>query len=314
MARKPRIEFPGALYLVSNRGNYRREVFGTAAAAQAFETCLTEACAQSGWHLHAWSLLPDEYFLMVGTPRGNLVAGMHWLQGTFAARFNRQAGEQGHLFQSRYQARLVEPGRTLANVVSWVHLAPVRTGLVTLTQLPAFRWGSLRKFLRGEERPVGLVCDEWLGEIRGYRDTPEDWARYGEWLDCLATDVDEQAFARFADMERGWAIGSDDWRQGIAHTQAGRLRKQALHGDDLAELREAVWEDAVTQGLARAGKTDADLRRDPRGAEWKLALAETLRRTTTATNPWLGRRLHMGKGSTVSTYLAKYRRERGLHV
>ncbi|MCB1105943.1 MAG: transposase [Cephaloticoccus sp.] len=309
MARKPRIEYEGALYLVGNRGNYRREVFGTAAAAQAFEDCLFETCASTGWQLHAYTLLPDQYLLAVGTPRGNLVAGMHWLQSTFAARFNRRQGEQGHLFQSRYAARLVEPGRTLANVAAYVHLAPVRAGLVPFAQLAAFRWNSLRRFLRGD-RPPCLSGADWLAEIRDYRDTSQGWRDYLNYLECLATDVDEQQFAGFTEMEHGWAIGSAAWRMAQAQAQTTSLRDRVLHGADLAELREAVWEKEVVKLLGRAGKTADDLRREPCGAQWKRALADAMRRTTTATNPWLGRRLHMGKGSTVSTYVAQYRRTR----
>ena len=130
MARKPRIQYEGAVYHVINRGNYRRDVFELASTAQAFERCLFEACEQAGWQLHAFTLMRNHFHLALETPRANLVEGMHWLQSTFATRFNRLRAERGHLFQGRYQAILVEPGTHLAQVVNYIHLNAVRAGIV----------------------------------------------------------------------------------------------------------------------------------------------------------------------------------------
>ncbi len=117
MARKLRIQYEGAIYHVINRGNYRRDVFGTVGAAQAFETVVFEACKMHGWRLHAHGVMSNHYHLAVATPRANLVEGMHWLQSTFATRFNRLRQVRGHLFQGRYQALLVEDAAALARVV-----------------------------------------------------------------------------------------------------------------------------------------------------------------------------------------------------
>lgn len=67
----------------------------------AFLHCLGEACARTGWRVHAWRLMSNHCHLAVSTPRANLVEGMRWLQGTFASRFNRLRAERGHLFQGR---------------------------------------------------------------------------------------------------------------------------------------------------------------------------------------------------------------------
>jgi putative transposase len=88
MARKLRLEYPGALYHIINRGTYRRWIFDAAATRTAFETCLFEGCKRSGWLRHAFVVMGNHYHLAVETPEGNLVAGMQWLQATFANRFN----------------------------------------------------------------------------------------------------------------------------------------------------------------------------------------------------------------------------------
>ena len=76
MARKLRLEVPGAIYHVINRGNYRGFVFRTLGARQAFEACLFQACERSGWRLHAFIVMGNHFHLAVETPQGNLVAGM----------------------------------------------------------------------------------------------------------------------------------------------------------------------------------------------------------------------------------------------
>ncbi len=108
MARKVRLKFPGALYHIINRGNYRHDVFGTVGAADAFVTVLGEACGRYDWRVHAYVVMPNHYHLALETPAGNLVEGMHWLQGTFATRFNRFRSERGHLFQGRYHSPVLE--------------------------------------------------------------------------------------------------------------------------------------------------------------------------------------------------------------
>ena len=99
MARKLRLQYEGAVYHVINRGNYRRDVFETADKAKAFEECLFEAAERMGWRLQEYALMRNHYHLAVETPQANLVEGMHWLQSTFATRFNRFRAERGHLFQ-----------------------------------------------------------------------------------------------------------------------------------------------------------------------------------------------------------------------
>ena len=120
-----------------NRGNYRAEVFEAEKTRAAFETCLGEACEKSGWLLHGYVVMGNHYHLAVETPAGNLVKGMQWLQATFANRFNRLRGERGHLFQGRYKSLLVEPGAALGQLCHYLHLNPVRAGLVTVDRLRA---------------------------------------------------------------------------------------------------------------------------------------------------------------------------------
>ena len=120
MPRKLRLEYPGAIYHVINRGNYRADVFRNEGAKAAFEACLFEACARCAWLLHGFVVMRNHFHLALETPDGNLAAGMQWLQATFANRFNRRRGEHGHLFQGRYKALPVEEGEALASLMEQV--------------------------------------------------------------------------------------------------------------------------------------------------------------------------------------------------
>ena len=116
MARKLRIEYEGALYHVINRGNYRADIFASDGARDAFEECLWEAYEKTGWRVHAYVIMRNHYHVALETPNGDLVAGMKWLQATFANRFNRFRKELGHVFQGRYQAIVLEDAHALGSV------------------------------------------------------------------------------------------------------------------------------------------------------------------------------------------------------
>jgi len=166
MPRKLRIQYTDAIYHVINRGNYRANLFDTEGAAQAFLNALFEAVARYGWKLHAYVLMRNHYHLALETPMPNLVEGMHWLQGTFSNRFNRFRKQNGHVFQGRYKALLLEGHAVLGRVVDYIHLNPVRAGVVAPGQVEQFRWSSLPQFIKGK-RPTGLVCSDWLAARGG---------------------------------------------------------------------------------------------------------------------------------------------------
>jgi REP element-mobilizing transposase RayT len=85
MARKLRVQYPGAVYHVLNRGDRRERIFCDDHDHQRFWDTLGEACAKTGWQIHAYCLMPNHFHLVVETPQPNLVAGMKWLLGTIPA-------------------------------------------------------------------------------------------------------------------------------------------------------------------------------------------------------------------------------------
>jgi len=111
-----------------NRGDRREPIFRDDQDRQRFIATLGEACSKTGWQVHALCLMPNHFHLVVGTPRGNLVAGMKWFLGTYTARFNRRHKWFRHLFSGRYKALIVVGSGNgyLKTVCDYVHLNPVR--------------------------------------------------------------------------------------------------------------------------------------------------------------------------------------------
>jgi hypothetical protein len=307
MARKLRLEFPGACYHVLNRGNYRAQVFATERTRAAFEACVFEACEKSGWLLHAFVVMNNHYHLALETPEGNLVAGMHWLQATFANRFNRLRGERGHLFQGRYKSLLVEPGAALGQVCHYLHLNPVRAGLVPVQNLQNYRASSYWHLWQ-KKRPAFLRVETALAEAGGLADTLAGRKAYAGFLAWQTAEGPAGKTKAYVSMSRGWALGTKDFKTALIKDHALAETSRAWEKTGLREMREARWEDALAAGLAALGKSRADAAAERKSAPWTVALAAKLKQTTQADNRWLAEHLHMGTPVAVSHHTGRLRR------
>jgi len=303
MARKLRIQFPGALYHVINRGNYRRDLFETTGAAESFLQTMAEAVGRYGWRLHAYVLMRNHYHLALETPEPNLVDGMHWLQSTVATRFNRFRREHGHLFQGRYQSILIEDAAALARVVDYIHLNPVRARVVSAEQIPGYRWSSLCRFLRSTRFP-GLVAETWLRARGGWSDDEDGWAAYRDHVLSLARDEAKQAEAGLTGLSRGWAIGTDGWRRAIAREHQHLQLSAGVEPAQAQAMKEMAWEALLDELLASVQKMRPDLITRPRTATWKVAMARRLR-DRGASIAWIADRLHLGKPSSLRSVLCR---------
>lgn len=302
VARRLRIQFPGAIYHVINRGNYRRDLFATVGAAQAFERALGDASVRFDWRIHAFCLLRNHYHLALTTPVPNLDAGMHWLQTAFAVRFNRFRSESGHLFQGRYRSPLIEDGAALARVVDYIHLNPVRAGLVPAELVADFRWSSLARYLRGP-RAHWLSPTIWLTEME-LADSPDAWTGYVTRLVTLARDP--QAQRECDDFTHTWAIGTSGWKQALAHRYGHRALELDLPSCEIRTLREERWRAALSEELRSHGKEGVDLARDAKGAGWKIEIAFALRKRSGAPYAWIAESLAMGSPNAVRVAVCRF--------
>ena len=145
MPRPLRIQFPGGIYHLMNRGDRRESIFHDDQDRRCFLDTLGEACEKTGWQVHAWCLMGNHFHLVAETPQANLVAGMKWFLGTYTSRFNRRHKLFGHLFSGRYKSLIIDErgGGYLRTACDYVHLNPVRAGLVASDRrLSAYAWSS----------------------------------------------------------------------------------------------------------------------------------------------------------------------------
>ena len=308
MPRSPRVLFPGAIYHVMSRGNYRQDLFTVHRTGIAFEKALFEACERYHWLLHAYVIMRNHFHLAVETPAPNLTGGMQWLLSTFANRFNRFCGQLGHVFQGRYKALVVERGPSLLRVVDYIHLNPVRAGFVRIENLGEYSLSSLPKFLLGTQSEC-LVGKDWLKEAGGWDPSVSGMRMYVEYLHSRRESDPVKALALTRQLTRGWFFGTQEGKKSLLEELA---RGEAIAHEkrmDLFDLidDEIVWEKHTKLGLEALGKREGDLAEDRRCAEWKVVLGGWLKSQHGLTNRWLSERLQMGDISNLSRQLSRHR-------
>jgi putative transposase len=309
MARKLRIEFSGACYHVTNRGNYQRALFKLAGAAESFCACLDETCLSFGWRVHAFTVMGNHFHLAVETPEPNLSEGMKWLQGTWAQRFNRFRGLTGRPFQGRFKAKHVEPGHVLAQVAHYIHLNPLRAKLVRRECMADYRWSSLAWFPR-RDRPVWLEPAALLHDCGGLADTPAGWRSYRRYLVLLAESNPKSRDAQYKELTRAWAVGSTafraELRAKLQDVQSGRFLLRGADREALHQARAECWENQL-RALAVAFKIRLDRMPRKKSAVEKLILASAMKRTTSVSKTWLAQRLQMGAPNSLGPLLHRFR-------
>jgi REP element-mobilizing transposase RayT/predicted DNA-binding protein (UPF0251 family) len=169
MARPLRVEFPGAIYHVTSRGNAREDIFLDDTDRRQLLDVLAKVVSRFHWACHAWCLMPNHYHLVIETPEANLALGMRQLNGVYTQRFNRRHKRVGHVFQGRYKAIVVDRDAYLLELCRYVVLNPVRAGLVDEAQ--EWPWSSYRATVGLAPTIVPLYTDWLLSQFRSSRKT-----------------------------------------------------------------------------------------------------------------------------------------------
>ncbi|RKX31767.1 MAG: transposase [Verrucomicrobia bacterium] len=307
MPRKPRIESSQGLYHVLNRGNYRTSIFESEGAKKSFQQTLFEACEKFSWNLSAYCVMSNHYHLCLGTPQGNLSEGMRWLQATFALRFNRFRRENGHLFQGRFKSLIVEPGKHWRDLVDYIHLNPVRAGMIDGAASGRYPWSSLFDFPKKKSRARFLDCS-WMDYDAVLEDSRGGWIRYLNLLAMRASEDPDEIESVDKRMCRGWCIGEEKFKKALAEELSGKKQAPGLEREALAELNSLQWSGLLEACLKVLGKTQNDILRDGKSSGWKKAIASKMRESTSVNSAWLGEKLLMGPGRNVNSMVSYYER------
>ena len=203
MARPLRIEYPGALYHVTSRGNEKKDIFRSIKDREKFLSYLSSAWERHGAVFHAWCLMSNHFHLMVETPLGNLSRIMKHINGSYTTYFNVNHKRAGHLLQARYKAILVQADAYAAELSRYIHLNPVRAKMVPFPE--EYRWSSCGRYLEG-------TAPSWLSTslVLGYFGT-EDEDRRGNYRDYLYDAIGKESRDPLADSVASTILGTDDF-------------------------------------------------------------------------------------------------------
>lgn len=216
MTRPLRIEFEGALYHVMSRGNAKQNIFIEDHDREKFLSFLGSTITKMEWICHGYCLMPNHYHLIIETPRANLSKGMAVLNGSYTQSFNRRHNKVGHVFQGRFKSILVEKNTYLKELIRYVALNPVRSGLVKRAE--DFKWNSYRAIAGIDPRPEWLNVDWSLSCFASSKKKArKEYAEFVEeglkWDMELEKEVKHQMFLGsdefITDLQETYLVGKD---------------------------------------------------------------------------------------------------------
>ncbi len=245
MARPLRIEFPGAIYHVTSRGNAKQFIFLDERDRMSFLEIFASVAERFQFICHAYCLMGNHYHLIIETPDANLSRGLRQLNGVYTQGFNRMHGSVGHIFQGRYKAILVERESYLLALCRYVLNNPVHSGLVR--RADQWKWSSF-KATAGEIEPPPFLKVDWLLSQFG-RSKKQAHANFREYV----LDSREEDFS-WDMLSEQIILGKDDFKekveecarkQGVGREIPGMQRH--LHRPMLQEIFSGV--DAKNRGM-----------------------------------------------------------------
>lgn len=169
MARPLRIEFPGAFYHITSRGDRREVIFEDDGDHNVFLELMQEVCERFHWRCHSYCLMSNHYHFIVETLNATLSKGMRHLNGVYTQRFNRRHNRVGHVFQGRFHAVLVQKEVYLKELSRYVVLNPVRAGMVK--RVDQWPWGSYRAMIGKVFTPPWLDTQWTLSQFGSTQQT-----------------------------------------------------------------------------------------------------------------------------------------------
>jgi putative transposase len=292
MARKVRVQYPGAICHVMNRGDHQERVFRSAADKQRFLQTLGEACEKTVRQIHAWCLMSNHFHRVIQTPGANLVPGRKWLLGTYTMRFNRKHKLFGHHFSGRYKALPVEASGNgyLKSACDYVHLNPARAGMIPRDRpLWAFGQSNYPCYLKERSaRPAWLRVDRLLGEHGMGKDSAAGRREFEKRMEVRRRAEKGEGFDA---LQRGWCVGSEAFREEML----GQMKAGPEHfGEEVRLAGEQKAERLLARELQEWGLRASDLGHRRKGDPAKVEIARVLRRETTMTLGWIAQALRMG--------------------
>jgi len=242
VSRPLRIEYPGAFYHVTSRGNERKMVFQSTRDRERYLSYLESAHERYGAVIHVYCLMGNHYHLLLETPRGNLSQIIHHINGAYTTYFNIKRDRSGHLFQGRFKGILVEKDAYCKELSRYIHLNPVRAGMVKSPS--EYPWSSYRSFIGKDKKPEWLTTELVLGDFGG--EGRKGYRGYREYVERRETKELESPFKR---VIASTFLGSEEFINNIRMEYLEKKKvdkrnipaiKKVLRGPSLEEIEKAV--------------------------------------------------------------------------
>ena len=227
MARALRIEYPGAYYHITSRGNERKSIYRNKGDRRSFLLYLKSAYLRYGAVIHAYCLMDNHYHILLETPRGNLSQIMRHINGAYTTRFNIKHKRKGHLFQGRYKAILVDADAYLTELSRYIHLNPVRAGMIDMPE--KYSWSSYRYYIGKKKKPDWLFVDSILGYFEHINMSPEE-----NYADFVLAKIFDKEYSPLEKAVASTILGCDSF---IERTIDEYLGNKKTH-QDVPALRE----------------------------------------------------------------------------
>jgi putative transposase len=265
MARPLRIQYPGAWYHVTSRGNERRRIFADDEDRRKFLELAAQSIESFRVQLHSYVLMANHFHLLLMTPEGNLQAFMQRLNTAYTVYFNRRHRRSGHLLQGRYKAILVEADPHLAELSRYLHLNPVRIRAHSQKEIAFKReiisnygWSSYQGYTSLRRRDPFVTYGLILSVVGG-KDDARGRRKYREFvLSGIAKDMN----ISYWEEVRGQAVlGSEEfvnwiWEKFLQGKRKGRSKEQVFSA--YGELSPAVEVGAIAKAVAERFGVPAD--------------------------------------------------------
>ena len=330
MARQVRIEFPGAMYHVMARGDRREFIVRDDEDRRTFVRTLGEGCERAGFQVHAWVLMSNHYHLLLETPEANLSRGMGWLQNAYTRRINTRHRLWGHLFGGRYKAILVEAGNCFWALLDYIHLNPVRAGVVRDREgLEAFGWSSLAAYIGWpSRRPQWLETDMGFSvvgckdsaagrrEFLGLLEKRVDWSKPSHAGLSLPEGDGKPDLTIHCALRRGWFFGSQAFRERMLRLLArnlaagGKRKEDGYRGAEIRDHGIGRAHSIIEVGCKTLEVSLEELQRAAKSDWRKTLLAELVQSQTVMRLDWIRNTLNMGDRSTCCRLIRQARQER----
>jgi putative transposase len=304
MSRSLRIQYSGAIYHVTVRGNARQAIYADDADRRLFYSRMESSVEHAGVRVYLFCLMTNHVHLVLETPKGNLSAFMQSLLTGYTVCYNLRHRRHGHLMQGRYGARLVSGDEYLLKLSRYVHLNPVKVGALSrapiedrLSHLRRYPWSSYRSYIGRSVRIPWVTYEPMLSLVDG-KSPGVSYRRFVE----AGLAVDDEEFT-VAMNESVRCIGPEKFRDWVEEQHALLLTSRRCPEDVALRHLPDRWveSDEVLDAVAKlsGGDVDSILARR-RGQVWKGIAACLMVKHTGMTRRDVARVLGLGGGSGVS--------------